>query len=421
MGESCSWQAPQWLNENYLEKILKKYLQDDTLTITAIELKPATVNGENYASVMTRIQIVYQTSMNDQPQRLSFIMKCAFGDESSGASIMADYDIYNTEMKIYEQVLPKMDEILQEIGINEQLFAKTLKVDYERSTIMFEDLTSKDYTLADRLKGLDRIHTDMVIEKLAKFHAAAAVLNERLHGDLEKFDRGLFNKYSRKLGKMYEYFTEANAESIVKNDPNLGCYFYDKLMQVKPHVVEYATKAYVDNSPGDFLTLCHGDFWVNNIMMKYNREEGHLEDLLFVDFQFSNWSSPAIDLYSLFCNSLEPSLTWNFQAHDEMLQLYHSVLKEMLQKLGYLKPIPSLHDLQQQFVKRKFLILTGILTDHAIVTSDLSEDADLNCLVGSTEKSMRFRENCCKCERHRSVIQVMLPYMDRCGLFDIQK
>uniref|UniRef100_A0A1I8PHS2 CHK kinase-like domain-containing protein n=1 Tax=Stomoxys calcitrans TaxID=35570 RepID=A0A1I8PHS2_STOCA len=417
MGDS--WQPPQWLNDNYLEEVLKKYLQDDSVVIQSIDLKPATASGENYASVMTRIKIEYNTAKEDQLQTLSFITKASLENDPAVSSITLDYDIYNTEMKMYEHILPQMAELLKEVGVQEQLFANTLKVDHEQSTIIFEDLTAKGYVLADRMKGLDLAHAELIVKKMAKFHAAAAVLNERLNHSLEKFDRGLFNRHTNKLGLMWENFTYANANCFVKDCPSLGAPYYDKLMKLKPYVVQYATQAYVDNAKEDFLTLCHGDLWINNIMMKYN-DNKELEDLLLVDFQFSNWASPAIDLYLLFTTSLEPQLTVDMQAQDKMLQLYHMVLTFMLAKLKYSGHIPSLKELRAQFEKRKFLACIGILTDHAIANSDKSDEADLLCLVGNSDKAQRFRENCCKNKRHQKVVQELLPYFDSCGLLDLK-
>lgn len=39
--------------------------------------------------------------------------------------------------------------------------------------IVFEDLKEKDFTMADRNVGLDRRHSELVLSKLAKLHAAS--------------------------------------------------------------------------------------------------------------------------------------------------------------------------------------------------------------------------------------------------------
>lgn len=366
MSDSMEWQVPQWLTDSYLEEVLRKYLQDKSIQIQNVDVKPATAKGENYASVMTRLKISFSTATEKKPQELSFIMKCSYENDPFVANIMNGYDIYNTEMRMYEKVLPQLAGILREAGDNEQIFANTLKVDYERSTIIFEDLAVKQYVLADRLQGLNKEHARVDMKKLAKFHAAAAVLNKRLHGSLEKFQRGIFSPHTRGLACMFEYFTEVCA-NFAKNHPSLGLYYHDKLMKLQPYLVEYATKAYSDNPTNHFFTLCHGDLWINNMLMRYrttNTAEQQLEDLLFVDFQFSNWSSPAVDLYYFFNTSLEPRLQMDTDAQAELVQYYYTVLVETLNRLHYTDYIPTLHEFRVDLEERKLLGEFAIRTAH---------------------------------------------------------
>ncbi|XP_075145285.1 uncharacterized protein LOC142220181 [Haematobia irritans] len=417
MGESTSWKAPEWLTHEYLEIVLKKYLQDQSIHIANIDLKPATANGENYASIMTRIKITFTTSQEDQPQTLSFIMKSALENDAFADKIVGPCT--QTEMEMYEKVLPQMANVLKEAADDmDQLCAKTLKVDYERSTIIFEDLKVRNYRLADRLKGLDRDHGYMVLSKLAKFHAAAAVLNERLNGALEQLNRGMFSRHAQGLAIMHENFFEVCVD-YVKNAPNLGSYYHEKLVKLIPHVAKYATKAYFDNPQNDFFTLCHGDLWTTNIMMKYDKSQ-QLEDLLFVDFQFSNWTSPAVDLHYFFTTAMESKFLLDVSAQEEMVQFYHTLLSEMLNKLKYKGHIPTLHELWIQMEKRKFLALANTITHRAVAFASQCDDAEFRCLFDVSERAKRFRQNCYKSQHFQNVLQHKLQYFDRYGLLDIQ-
>ncbi|XP_073819367.1 uncharacterized protein [Musca autumnalis] len=435
MGDTITWQAPEWLNNSkYLETILENYLHDNSVKIEYIQLKPATANGENYASVMTRIKIYFRQGEEEEDgnlQHLSFIMKCCHTSDPVLEDLMKGYDLYRTEMQMYEEVLPKMSKILQNVeSDSEQLFAQTLNVDYEKSTIIFEDLSAKHYIMGNRLQGFNMLHAKFVVEKLAKFHAAAAVLNEQLNGELETYNRGLFNEHTRGLGCMFEYMIEECAK-FARTDCDLGEYYHDKLMNIKPHIVDYATKAYSTNNPNHFYTLCHGDLWINNIMLRYSRDNGvHdddevgepiLEDILFVDFQFCSWTSPAIDLHYFFNTSLEPQLQMDILGLAELVQLYHKNLSGMLNKLEYKGHIPSLHELRLQIEERHILAVTGILSDQAIATSDQCDDADVHCLVGDSVRARNFRQNCYRNKRHQSIVRHFLPHLDRCGLLDLQE
>lgn len=351
MVENSSWQAPLWLTDAYLEDVLRKYLKDDKVKMQNVDIRPATSNGENYASIMSRIKVKF-SNKNKVSNELSFIMKYSFENDPLIAKIMSAYDVYNTEMKMYERILPQLAEILLEAADNEQLFAKTLKVDYDRSAIFFEDLSVNNYILTNRLTGMDENHARMVLKKLAKFHAAAAVLNQRLNGELEKFQRGIFNRHTRSFGCLFEYMTEVCAK-FANCCSELGPYYHDKLMKLKPYVVEYGTRAY-DSNPKHFFTLCHGDLWTNNIMMRYDNTEV-LKDVLLIDFQFSNWSSPAVDLHYFLQTSLTTELQLNVHVLNKLVQYYHSILKEMLKKLKYDGHIPTLHELHVQLEESNFL------------------------------------------------------------------
>ncbi|KAM7364656.1 uncharacterized protein ACRADG_001057 isoform 1-T2 [Cochliomyia hominivorax] len=419
MCENNSWQAPLWLTDTYLENILKKYLKDEKLQIKDIEIKPATANGDNYASVMSRIKVKF-LSESTQSQELTFIMKYSYESDPFIANIMSGYDVYNTEMKMYEKVLPQIAEILKEIGDTEQLFAKTLNVDYGRSAIIFEDLSVKNFILADRLKGLDEKHSCMVLKKLAKFHAAAKILNQRLEGELEKYQRGIFNRHTRAFGCVFEYLTEICA-NFALNCSELGAYYHDKLVKLRPYIVEYGTKAYNSN-PKHFYTLNHGDLWINNMMMLYDltTEERTLKDVLLIDFQLCNWSSVAVDLHYFFHTSLEPELQLDFNALNRLVQYYHMVLVDVLKKLEYKGYIPTLHELHVQLEEGKILALTAAIVNQPIMINDQCDDADFHSLIDNDERGRNFRNQLYENKHLQNNLKVLLPHFDQIGLLDVQ-
>lgn len=57
--------------------------------------------------------------------------------------------------------------------------------------IVFEDLRPLGYVMADRQSGLDEAHCKLVLNKLAKFHAASVALYEKDPKSMEKYTFGL--------------------------------------------------------------------------------------------------------------------------------------------------------------------------------------------------------------------------------------
>lgn len=78
-----------------------------------------------------------------------------------------------------------------------------------------------------------------------------------------------------------------------------------------------------------FVTLGHGDLWINNIMVKF--QDGKPVGTKFVDFQNPRYGSPAMDLFFLLWTSVRLDV---LEEHlDELLQFYHENFIENLQEL----------------------------------------------------------------------------------------
>lgn len=79
-----------------------------------------------------------------------------------------------------------------------------------------------------------------------------------------------------------------------------------------------------------FNTFCHGDLWVNNMMIAYSGDQP--KEIKFFDFQFIKYGSVAEDIVFFLFASLENSvLTEHF---DHLLDVYYSGFSEYLQLHG---------------------------------------------------------------------------------------
>lgn len=119
---------------------------------------------------------------------------------------------------------------------------------------------------------------------------------------------------------------------------------------------------YVNNLNLFFLyILFRSHRWINNLMLKFkamsdsvenNTINPIIENLIFIDFQYSCWTSPAIDLHYFFNNSLQESL--RHSRFDELIELYHSHLQSTLKRLKFKKSIPTLDQFKQQYLDKQF-------------------------------------------------------------------
>ncbi|XP_052846806.1 uncharacterized protein LOC128258872 [Drosophila gunungcola] len=398
--------APVWLDEPYLERLLKDLKKDPDLRITDLEIKPATAKGDNYASVMTRVKVLYLKSGAKTPEIEYYIVKTTYENDAFASGIFSQYQVSITEMRMYDKILPQLTSLIGKTRQPEKLFAKTFHVDYEHEAIIFEDLAVAKYIMADRLIGFDLEHTRLGLRKLAKMHAAAAVLNERQPGVLTQFDHGIFNRHTQGFAPFFVNLVGVAAD-FANECPELGEHYAKKLKELQKRVM---------GELGEFNTLVHGDYWVNNVMLRYGEKKEPL-DMTLIDFQFCSWSSPAVDLHYFFNTSVQSKI--RFEQQDELIQYYHSVLVETLKDLNFAGYTPTLRQLILQLEKGRFFAVTVALVNQAIMTNDQNADADFNALMKDDDRGRNFRKLLYTNKRLQDNLKYELPRFDRSGLLDV--
>ncbi|XP_067646821.1 uncharacterized protein [Eurosta solidaginis] len=410
--------APEWLTPSYLQEALRLHHKDPKLQLHSMHVQPATGKGENYGGVLTRIKAQYRLSQNQQRVERSFIAKTSFEADPIASTIIAPYDIFNREMRIYEEVLPKLNDLLSEIDDPDQLFAKAIHVDYKRQLLIFEDLSARGYVIANRLHGLDMAHIKLILDKLAKMHATSAVLNERENGCLEIYDRGFFNRYTDNYSPYFVGTLIACSEFILKNMPE-SSYYGHKLKALAPHYMEIGKRCF-SPTQGEVNVLAHGDVWVNNVMFKYDPKTSEPVDVLIIDFQYSFWGSPTIDLHHLFNTSLQEPLRLNKQ--DILFQYYHNIFSDILKRLNYrTHPVPTLKKFLQRVEQKRFFAFHSSCVIQPVMICEDTDDADFNTLMGEDERALKFKYNIYQNAQVQKNLKNLLPIFDNRGLLEINQ
>ncbi|XP_022218899.2 uncharacterized protein LOC111071718 [Drosophila obscura] len=410
--------APEWLTHDYLEHALRSYYKDEQLKIVQLQINPALGPGENYGGVLTRARIHFTLSKDPAQEQLqNLIVKTAIDDDELSKELMEPYDIFNREMNIYEEVLPKLNDLLKEIDDSEPLFPTAIYVDRERTAIVFEDLSVAGYVMADRVRLLNVEHTHLILRKLAKMHATSAVLNERQSGCLESYDRGFFNRYTNSYSGYFVGGLLAAARWM-SQVPKLADYG-QKLFQLAPHYMDIGRKCFAP-TPGHVNVLAHGDVWTNNVMFKYDPSTGRPLDVLLIDFQYSFWGSPCIDLHHLFNTSLKEPLRREQQSG--LFQFYHSIFTDTLEKLHYHQnPIPSLHDFKLQTEQKRFFAMHSTVVVQPVMISEDPTDACFNALMNDDERGIRFKNRLYNNPKVQENLKAMVPFFDRKGLLEVDQ
>lgn len=265
-----------WLDQLYIESVLQRYFNDKNLKMREVEFKPVTAKGDNYGGIMLRAYVTYYRDETGEVST-SYVLKTQIWNELTSKT-MKVYDIHNKEMLIYEKILPKIRKLLTLAGEQGDLFPETIYVDRVNDIIVFEDLLLKKYVVKNKAIGFDHDHILLGLEKLAKIHAASAVLYEEDNSIYKPLVSGMFTRTTDVYYTFFKSFWDACAEAICKME---GYEQYGlKMKAIRDQVIENANRVY-DRDEGDFHVMTHGDLWTTNLMFNY-KDCGKLKDCIIV-------------------------------------------------------------------------------------------------------------------------------------------
>lgn len=182
---------PKWLDDIFIQKCLQQKYSGQEVIVHNFTTSAATAKGENFLSDLIRVSVNYSNADTESKnaQTLSLIIKVECGDPNVLESI-SFMNLYGKEMDMYEIILPKIKSLLERYGEYEKMFPDPFAVKRENGAIVFEDLAVNDYSICKTKFGYDMEHAQQILIKLAKFHAANAILEEEYAEDYQQFRKG---------------------------------------------------------------------------------------------------------------------------------------------------------------------------------------------------------------------------------------
>lgn len=330
--------TPAWMDESYLLSLAKKIDQTLTGSVEHVIVESATGNGENYASVLIRVKVIFSTG-----GCLSLIVKTITADPVAKGVLTDEFNVHNKEMHIYEHILSKYKSIT---GF--ELTPKVFEVNRNNDAILFEDLSAAGFSVANRFTGLDETHCRLVVQSLAKLHASSMVLNHTEPNVFQPFSDGLFNRKIKLLHDFFYAMLDTCAEEV-STWPEFKT-ITKKLVELKDDLIERGSCVFDYHEDETFVFL-HSDLWTTNLMFKYDDEQSPI-DIKFIDFQMSSYGSPVIDLIYFIYTSAEIEVRFN--KTQELLKYYWENLSQSLTKLNCVEKIPSEEQLQHEWDRKFF-------------------------------------------------------------------
>lgn len=316
-----------------LQEVLSEYIKSNQ-RISDQKIANLTSPGENYGSVMLKLDITLKDEKNGTKEELHTVAKMIPAQDFLRDMFNIQVS-FKHEIAMYNVIAPLLRSFQRENGVDEVIdcfpefygarinLRKDNDIVDEDAVLILENLNFKGYQSVDRHVGFDLKTTQLILRDLAAFHAIPLAIK------LKKPD--VFDK------KIKPYLAPFRPPSL-PHDKEIQSMFLEILQESCecipwiPKVKEMFdnTKTIQKLPPREpFATMTHGDMWVNNTMVKF--QNGLPVSNKLVDFQVCDYKSPAIDvLFFLFTSVQLSVLQDNF---NDLIEFYHKQLISHLEKL----------------------------------------------------------------------------------------
>ncbi|KAF2879861.1 hypothetical protein ILUMI_26318 [Ignelater luminosus] len=273
--------------------------------------------------------------LDNKIRNLSFFVK-SIPKEKGQKNFVVSSSLFYKEMKFFMDIIPKM--ISNSITCVQDCVPKCYLA-LLNDVLVFDDYTLKGYiTLSSRI-SYNYETVLLIINRLAKLSASSLIVEEKL-SDLTGTTYRLGDYYEKELVEGFYRDTKAcmdAMEATIKGtltqidlfpDPNSR--MNQELFKKRATKTIYRMIENVKPSKKYRNTICHGDLWSNNILIKY---ENNLPiDCIFVDFQTTRYNPPAHDLMGFLYLSTDRQFRSKYM--KEILNYYHSEISKVFNQFG---------------------------------------------------------------------------------------
>uniref|UniRef100_A0A1A9WZ77 CHK domain-containing protein n=1 Tax=Glossina brevipalpis TaxID=37001 RepID=A0A1A9WZ77_9MUSC len=367
-------QRPDYLSVDFFQEVTEYVLRSPSPDIKNIDITMASKTGDNYCSLIYRIKILYRdckdSKESEQLKTISLIIKSM--PISKPIDFLLDMKVFLKEKIFYNLMLPLMEFLLDD----QRKFGARL---YHCSknpinTLVFEDLNTLGYRIASREDGFDETHAQLILKRLAEFHAISIIINKKDPMIMKSFNTGLLAKDAlEREGNSFFKLIQFTFNALIELTKTIKGYEHIT-RKLEKYAINLRSRIIECQMPqtDDYQVLNHGDMWVNNLMFNYN-EQGKPNDMIFVDYQMSIWGSPGIDLNYFFYTSL-PLEMLKSKLKDLSL-IYHQNLVATLNRFNY-NEIPTYEQIQNEIHKRAAYGFFANHTIYPLISMDKSLSID---------------------------------------------
>ncbi|KAF2879852.1 hypothetical protein ILUMI_26309 [Ignelater luminosus] len=275
--------------------------------------------------------------VDNQPKTLNLFAKCS-PENTTRFDMAMGSRAFDKESCMLQKLLP----LIQEMGID---VIDSCVIPYHliraNDVIVFDDLEFDDFYAADPRVPFDFEHLQIIVRKLAVYHASNIVVEEKIGQDLSRKFR-LNERFESEFAESFFPTKNHHPSSLsIKLGIDTVDYQIDMFPELSKGISQEdfkqrSKKAYeaiyelVKSSEKYRNVVCHGDLWASNIMMKYKNEKPI--DCLIIDYQILRYCPPAHDLLCVLY--LTTNRKTRAQFATKLMDIYYEKFKETLEKYG---------------------------------------------------------------------------------------
>ncbi|XP_014606693.1 PREDICTED: uncharacterized protein LOC106788184 [Polistes canadensis] len=293
--------------------------------------------GENYGSTILAVDAVIKKEGEMKNENLHMIAKMAPPTEFQRRIFKSSYT-FKKEAFMYERLIPYYRNLERDFGIDEselidvipKFYALRLSLDPnidfdDNAVILLENLQTRGYYTGKRHIGVNLDHSRLAIRELARFHALGIAMK---HNKPDEYD--IIREGSKCPELEKDGFTEYYIPILkqIEKSPITRVY-YDRCAAVLKS--DKFFDLWLAEPEGVWATIIHKDFWVNNVMF-HSDENGHVDDVKFIDFQNYMYSNPIGELLFFLHSSTDEDVREHYL--DELTDLYYDTFISVLAKMN---------------------------------------------------------------------------------------
>ncbi|XP_042227323.1 uncharacterized protein LOC121869809 [Homarus americanus] len=372
--ESTALAGPQ---SNITEAHVKRVLKADkgsNAQLNSWSVKDFTQKGDNYANVVTSVSVSY--SIHGKDQSVSYVVKINTKHNVDNEMDFFIAILFKKEAEFYEEIMPLLNSELTSVGLRELRMPTWFHTHCEdgQDMIFLENLRPQGYQMFDRRKVMDVPHATLVLQELARMHAASRLLQARTPDeefcDQFKYIKTTWTNFCDTAKEMVNNFfasTICNAEEMLHKVK--GYELAEQWMAKNKTDTAGVIERHLIRDP-KFDVICHGDCWNNNVLFRYN-EDGDPVEVMLVDLQLNGVASLANDLNYFLHSSLHGNdRKINLQ---NLLTSYYYTFTKVLEAGGEATPF-TLQELHQEYMNK---LEYGVLFSTMQTTVLFSEGSDI--------------------------------------------